>query len=112
MVVQQKKKRNRQKCRIKKGDLVVAITGEDAAKSKPGKVLRIYPRTQRVLVEGYNQVKKHMRKTQDNPHGGIVDMEAPIHISNLKRYESGEEKPTPRTRTKARKGPDKDASNG
>lgn len=87
------KRKGRQKLRIKRGDLVVAITGEDAAKNKPGKVLRVNPRSQRVLVEGYNLVKKHMRKTQDNPHGGIVDVEAPIHISNLKRYVSDEAKP-------------------
>ncbi len=102
MAVKQGKKGRSHKLRLKKGDLVVAITGEDAAKSKPGKVLQVYPKTQRVLVEGYNHVKKHTRKTQDNPHGGIVDMEAPIHVSNLKRYESEGEKPSRKTGTQAR----------
>jgi large subunit ribosomal protein L24 len=70
------------KCHIKKGDSVVVIAGDD--KGKSGKVLQILPQSGRALVEGVNFVKKHMRKTDDNPQGGIVDMEAPIAISNLK----------------------------
>lgn len=69
--------------RIKKGDLVEAITGNE--KGKQGKVLQIVPETGRALVEGLNFVKKHMRKTQDNPQGGVFDKEAPIHLSNLKK---------------------------
>ncbi len=82
--------RRRQKLHIKKGDLVVAITGESAVSGKPGKVLQVLPGKQMALVEGFNYVKKHMRKTQDNPHGGIVEKEAPIHVSNLKKYASDE----------------------
>lgn len=70
------------KCHIKKGDTVVAIAGDD--KGKSGKVLQVFPEKERALVEGLNMVKKHMRATQDNPQGGIVEMEAPIHVSNLK----------------------------
>jgi large subunit ribosomal protein L24 len=70
------------KCHIKKGDSVVVIAGDD--KGKTGKVLQILPHGKRALVEGLNMVKKHMRATQDTPQGGIVDMEAPIAISNLK----------------------------
>ena len=92
MVAGKKHKVKSPKLGIKKGDLVVAISGEDAAKGKPGKVLQVYPKTQKVLVEGYNYARKHMRKTQDNPHGGIVDMEVPIHISNLKLHQSDDEK--------------------
>jgi large subunit ribosomal protein L24 len=70
------------KCRIRKGDTVEVIAGEE--KGKSGKVLQVNPQSGRVLVEGVNIVKKHMKKTQDNAQGGIVDMEAPIAISNLK----------------------------
>jgi large subunit ribosomal protein L24 len=74
------------KCHIKKGDTVVAITGEDAGKS--GRVLQVFPEAQQAVVEGLNFVKKHMRKTQDNPQGGIVEKEAPLHVSNLKKQDS------------------------
>ncbi len=70
------------KCHIKKGDTVVVVAGDD--KGKTGKVLQTSPQTGRALVEGLNFVKKHMRKTEENPHGGVVEMEAPIAISNLK----------------------------
>ena len=70
------------KCHIKKGDTVKVIAGDD--KGKTGKVLEVDPRSGRAFVEGINFVKKHMRKTQDNPQGGIAEREAPIAISNLK----------------------------
>ena len=70
------------KCHIKKGDAVSVIAGDD--KGKSGKVLQIMPQTGRALIEGINLVKKHMRKTEENAQGGIVEMEAPIAISNLK----------------------------
>jgi large subunit ribosomal protein L24 len=68
--------------KIKKGDTVQAIAGAD--KGKSGKVLELIPERKKALVEGLNFVKKHMRKTQDNPQGGIIEKEAPIHLSNLK----------------------------
>lgn len=71
--------------RIKKGDLVKVVCGND--KGKTGKVLQVLPGAERALVEGLNIVKKHMRKTQDNPQGGVIEKEASIHISNLKRAE-------------------------
>jgi len=80
----------RKKIRIKKGDVVVAISGEDALSDKSGKVLYVDPDSQRAIVEGFNLVKKHMRKTQDNPEGGIVEIEAPIHISNLRLKQKAE----------------------
>lgn len=67
---------------IRKGDTVKAICGDDAGKQ--GKVLGTFPGRNRALVEGMNFVKKHMRKTQDNPNGGIVEKEAPMAASNLK----------------------------
>lgn len=71
------------KMHVRRGDVVKAISGEDADGKKTGKVLKVYPGTGRVLVEGFNFVKKHMRKTQDNPNGGIVEKEAPLASSNL-----------------------------
>jgi len=71
--------------RIKKGDLVKVITGDD--KGKTGKVLQVLPDSGRALVEGLNFAKKHMRKTQDNPKGGVLEKEASIHMSNLKKAE-------------------------
>ena len=71
------------KMHVRRDDIVRAISGEDADGKKTGKVLRVYPKTGRVLVEGFNFVKKHLRKSQDNPNGGIVTREAPIAASKL-----------------------------
>ena len=82
------------KMKIKKGDLVQVLTGKD--KSKQGKVIAVYPDTQRVLVEGVGRVKKHTRisSTQRGAQqGGIVTQEAPIHVSNVMVIDS-EDKPT------------------
>lgn len=75
---------------FRKGDTVVCITGDE--KGKKGKVLAVYPAKGRALVEGLNLAKRHMRKSQDNPKGGIVQKEAPIHISNLRKEEGKTEK--------------------
>ena len=74
--------KNNEKCHIKKGDTVSVIAGDE--KGKSGKVLQINPQTGRALVEGVNFAKKHMRKSEDHPQGGVVEMEASIAISNLK----------------------------
>lgn len=66
---------------VKTGDMVMVITGKD--KGKKGRVLKAYPKKNRVLVEGVNIVKKHTRPSQTNPQGGIVEQEAPIHASNV-----------------------------
>jgi len=66
---------------IRKGDEVEIISGED--KGKRGKVLRVIPQTQRVIVEKVNFIKRHTRPSQKNQQGGIVEREAPIHISNV-----------------------------
>jgi len=71
------------KMHVRRDDIVRAISGEDADDKKTGKVLRVYPKTGRVLVEGFNFVKKHLRKSQDNPNGGIVTREAPMAASKL-----------------------------
>jgi large subunit ribosomal protein L24 len=70
------------KAKIKRGDTVKVIAGDD--KGKSGKVLQVLPETGRILVEGVNFVKKHMQKSEDNPQGGVVEREAPIAISNVK----------------------------
>ncbi len=67
--------------RIKKGDTVEAITGVD--KGKKGKVLQVLG--ERVLVEGLHIVKKHMRQTNESQEGGVIEREALIHCSNLKK---------------------------
>lgn len=64
-----------------RNDNVVVIAGKD--KGKKGKVLRVYPKPTRVLVEGVNVVKKHMRPTRDNPKGGIMSVERPVSLSNV-----------------------------
>lgn len=86
------KKKSMLKPHIKKGDIVVALAGDDAASKKTGKVLQVIPAQGRAIVEGFNYVKKHMRKSQDNPQGGIVEKEAPVHLSNLKLYDASQDK--------------------
>tara|TARA_B100000929_G_scaffold29535_1_gene21630 strand:+ start:488 stop:811 length:324 start_codon:yes stop_codon:yes gene_type:complete len=68
------------KFRLRKGDDVVVISGRD--KGKTGSILRVIPSEDRVIVDGINIVKRHTRPSQAQP-GGIVDKEAPIHISNV-----------------------------
>lgn len=67
--------------KIKKNDNVIVIAGNE--KGKSGKVLKVFPKKQRVIVEGVNIVKRHTRPSQKNPQGGILKKEAPIHISNV-----------------------------
>ena len=67
--------------RIKRGDEVVVISGDH--KGRNGKVLEILSAKDRVIVEGVNLVKRHERKTQDNPEGAIVEREASLHYSNV-----------------------------
>ena len=69
--------------KLKKGDEVVVIAGDH--KGSKGKILEVLRDKNRVLVEGVNLVKKHERKTQDNPQGSIVEREASIHLSNVKK---------------------------
>lgn len=83
------------KMKIKKGDLVQVLTGKD--KSKQGKVIAVYPDTQRVLVEGVNRVTRHTKAGQTargSRTGGLVVQEAPIHVSNVAVVDPSEKKPT------------------
>jgi large subunit ribosomal protein L24 len=76
---------NRAKFHVKKGDQVEVISGNFTGSS--GKVLEVIHRKQRVLVEGVRIIKKHLRKSEDNPNGKIAEREGPIHISNVKLIE-------------------------
>ena len=67
--------------KIAKGDTVKVITGNDIGKT--GRVIKVFPDKDKIVVEGINVVKKHARPTQDNPQGGIIEKEAAIHISNV-----------------------------
>lgn len=73
------------KCHVKKGDEVVVIAG--AEKEKRGKIIQVSPRKQRVIVEGVKMIKKHAKKTQENPQGAIIEREGSIHISNVMKAE-------------------------
>ncbi len=70
--------------KIKKGDTVLVITGDD--KGKTGKVLKVFFEKNRVIVEGVNFIKRHTRQTQRVQKGGIIEKEAPVHVSNLMLY--------------------------
>ena len=72
--------------KIRKGDTVKVITGSYKDKGKIGKVLKVFPDKNRIIVEGVNLVKRHMRPSQQYPQGGIIEKEAPIHVSNVMYY--------------------------
>lgn len=80
------------KLHIKKGDTVYVNTGKD--KGKTGKVIRVFVEEQRAIVEGLNIVSKNQKPNAKNPQGGIIKMEAPIHISNLNVVDPKTGKPT------------------
>ncbi|MDO4253970.1 MAG: 50S ribosomal protein L24 [Kocuria sp.] len=82
------------KFKIKTGDLVQVISGKKDNKGKQGKVLRVIPETQRVVVEGVNVVTRHKRATMQGEAGGIEKVEAPIHISNVALVDPETKKPT------------------
>jgi large subunit ribosomal protein L24 len=81
----------RRKLNIKKGDTVMVIAGD--SKGQQGRVLVVDAEKEKILVEGVNMVSKHARPTNKTPKGGIIQKEAPIHISNLKVID-GSGKPT------------------
>ena len=76
---------SRTKFHVKKGDEVEVISGN--FKGSSGKILEVIPSKQRVLIEGVRIIKKHLRKSQDNPSGKIAEREGPIHISNVRLIE-------------------------
>lgn len=77
---------------IKKNDQVIVIAGKD--KGKTGKVLHVMPKQDRLIVEHINLAKKAQRRTQENQKGGFVDIEMPIHRSNVMLVDKKTNKPT------------------
>lgn len=73
------------KFHVKKGDQVEVISGDH--KGSVGKVLQIVTKKSQVIIEGVRLIKKHTRRSQDNPQGAIVEREGPIHVSNVKVVE-------------------------
>jgi large subunit ribosomal protein L24 len=90
---------NRIKHHVKKGDHVEVISGNFRGSS--GRVLAVISGKERVLVEGVRIIKKHLRKSQDNPSGKIAEREGPIHISNVRLLER--EKPEKAGKSKKQK---------
>jgi len=78
--------------RIRKDDIVVVVAGDH--KGARGKVLRVLPEKQRVLIEGVNMVYRHVRKSQRNPQGGRIQKEAPLHVSNVMPIDPKTDRPT------------------
>ena len=74
------------KFHVKKGDQVVVLAGKE--KGKSGKIIAVLTKKSRVVVEGLQMIKKHTRKSQQNPNGAIVEREGSIHISNVKKAEA------------------------
>ncbi len=81
---------NRLNFHVKKGDNVSVISGNH--KGANGKILAVLPKKQQVLIEGVRIIKKHTKKSQDNPNGSILEREGPIHISNVRLLEKVEPK--------------------
>lgn len=98
---------DRPKFHVKKGDEVEVICGN--FKGSSGKILEVIPGKQRVLIEGVRIIKKHLRKSQDNPQGKIAEREGPVHISNVKLIEKKAEKKT-KGKSKAKAEPEKKAA--
>lgn len=77
---------------VKQGDLVMVIAGND--RGHTGRVLRVMPADDKVIVEGVNRRFRHVRPSQSNPQGGRVEKEMPIHISNVQPVSPSTHKPT------------------
>jgi large subunit ribosomal protein L24 len=73
------------KLHVKKGDQVVVLAG--AEKGKRGKIISVSPKKNRAIVEGLKMIKRHTRKSQQNPQGAIIEREGTIHLSNLMKAE-------------------------
>lgn len=80
------------KLHIKKGDNVRVLSG--VYRGQEGQILKIYPKTQRAIVEGINLISKHVRPSQQNPDGGIIEQEGTIHISNLMVIDPSSKRPS------------------
>jgi large subunit ribosomal protein L24 len=84
---------NKQKLHVRRADTVQVTTGNH--KGAQGKILQVVRKKQQVIIEGVRMIKKHVRRSQQYPNGGIIEREGPIHISNVKLIERPkEEKPS------------------
>ena len=82
------------KLHITKGDTVFVSAGNSKSKEKTGRVLEVDVKNERAIVEGFNIIKKHTKPNSTHPNGGIIEQEAPIHISNLMLADPKTGKPT------------------
>ncbi len=78
--------------RIKRNDLVEVIAGNE--KGKRGRVIRVFTKEKKVLIQGLNLCYKHVRRTQENPQGGRIQREAPLHVSNVSLIDPQTDTPT------------------
>ena len=78
--------------KIMKNDNVVVIAGN--SKGSTGKVLKVYPKLNRIIIEGVNLRKRHTKPNQAAPEGGIIEKEAPIHVSNVMLLDPKSNEPT------------------
>lgn len=78
--------------KLRKGDEVLVIAGDD--RGKRGKILKVFRDKDRVVVQGINFLRRHTRPSQSNPQGGIVEREAPLHVSNVMLVDPKSDRPT------------------
>jgi len=78
--------------KIRKNDMIMVIAGND--RGKTGKVLKVFPATERIIIEGINLRKRHTKPNRNNPQGGIQEKEAPIHVSNVMILDPKTNEPT------------------
>ncbi|HDK25585.1 MAG TPA: 50S ribosomal protein L24 [Candidatus Atribacteria bacterium] len=90
------------KVNFKKGDNVLVISGDD--KGKSGKIVSIFPRKMKVIIEGVNFLKKHNKPTQKVPQGGVIEKEGTLNISNIKLICNKCNKPTNIKRERTKEG--------
>ncbi|MEQ8350423.1 MAG: 50S ribosomal protein L24 [Leptospiraceae bacterium] len=88
--IQEQEKYRHRKLILKNGDEVVVISGKE--KGKRGKILHVDRANDRIYVEGVNKIKRFMRPSQENPQGGVIEIEAPMHLSNVLFYDSKKKK--------------------
>jgi len=87
--------------KVKVGDKVKIIAGKDLGKE--GKIIKTFKKEDKVLVEGINMIKKHQKPTNTNETGGILEREAPIHVSNVKLVKEDKKETKPKTTKKEKK---------
>ncbi len=89
-----KQQQKNKKPHIKKGDMVIVISGADKDLDKAKRVLNVMPNSNRAIVEGVNMVSRHTKPNAQNPDGGIIKKEAPVHMSNLSLADPKSGRPT------------------